>query len=81
MGLAACSGSAGASPSLSRTFTHEAMGTEFNLTLYSRPEDKGTDEIRGIADEAFTDGYETNTPPLPMTFATRGLVMWSESVQ
>ena len=52
MGLATCSG-AFAEPLLRRTFTHEAMGTEFSLTLYSRPEDKGTDEIRGIADEAF----------------------------
>jgi len=59
VGLAACFG-AFAEPLFRRTFTHEAMGTEFSLTLYSRPEVKGTDEIRGIADEAFAvvDGLE-----------------------
>ncbi len=38
---------------LKETFTHAAMGTEFQFTLYARPGDAGTDDIRRIADEAF----------------------------
>ncbi|HNR36415.1 MAG TPA: FAD:protein FMN transferase [Candidatus Hydrogenedentes bacterium] len=35
------------------TFTHAAMGTIFEFTLYARPGDDGTDDIRRIAEEAF----------------------------
>lgn len=35
------------------TFTHSAMGTIFEFTLYARPGDAGTDDIRRIAEEAF----------------------------
>jgi len=42
-----------AGPILKETFTHRAMGTEFAFTIYTRPGDKGSEEIRQIADEAF----------------------------
>gem|GEM_PF-466589 len=38
---------------LKDTFTHAAMGTSFEFTLYARPGDTGTDDIRRIAEEAF----------------------------
>lgn len=38
---------------LVETFRHDAMGTEFQFTLYTRPGDTGTDDIHRIADEAF----------------------------
>jgi thiamine biosynthesis lipoprotein len=63
-------GDAGATPSVSaeasggglqQTFRHEAMGTFFEFTLYARPGDESTDEIRRIAEEAFAaiDDLET----------------------
>ncbi len=42
-----------AGPILKETFTHGAMGTEFAFTIFTRPGDKDTGEIRKIADEAF----------------------------
>ncbi|MCX5757652.1 MAG: FAD:protein FMN transferase, partial [Candidatus Hydrogenedentes bacterium] len=38
---------------LVETFSHAAMGTEFQFTLYTRSGDTSTDDIRRIADEAF----------------------------
>lgn len=40
-------------PPLRAAYTHDAMGTVFEFTLYTRPGDAGTDEIGRIAEEAF----------------------------
>jgi len=52
--LLACAALAAQEPApLRASYTHDAMGTVFEFTLYTRPGDAGTDEIGRIAEEAF----------------------------
>lgn len=53
IGTLVCVAAAFAAEPLKETYIHAAMGTEFQFTLYTRPGDTGTDDIRRIADEAF----------------------------